>query len=160
ALFPHVALADPAPHGALQALVSAPAETGGCLYLLASRNELSIRSIASALPGRAELAAVFRALREASGPLDGSGLRRALCGQSSLSRSPEACALILRTLAEVGVVRAKPSGLTTQAEVVSSGKGDLKSSVSFRSIRKAHEECVRYLSQPEKPSSNPLQAAA
>jgi len=158
--FSHVVVADPAPSPALQALVTTTQKGGGYLHLLASRNELSLRWIASAFPERGDLATAFRALRETGGLTEGAALRRALCGPSGLSRSPESGALALRILAEVGVVRTAPSGPTTLVEVVSSGKGDLASSVSFRSIRKAHEECVRYLSQPEKPSSNPLQAAA
>ena len=53
-----------------------------------------------------------------------------------------------------------PSGPAIRAEAVSSVRGDLSSSMSFRLIEKANEECVRYLSQPEKPSSSPLEAAA
>ncbi|MDQ3729609.1 MAG: single-stranded-DNA-specific exonuclease RecJ [Actinomycetota bacterium] len=158
--FRHVVVVDPAPSLALHALVAGPASEGDHLHLLASGTELSLRAVVTALPERDDLAAAFRAIREAGGPIEGSALRRALCGPGGLSRSPEACALVLRSLAEVGVVRVGSSGPVTLVEVVSSGKGELSSSVSFRSIRKAHEECVRYLSQPEKPSSNPLQAAA
>ena len=111
------------------------------------------------MPTREELAAAYRRLRAAGPVLEGESLRRALAGQNGSARSPESCATALRVLAEVGAVRTSVSGVAATVEVVSSGRGDLSSSVSFRAVRKAHEECVRYLSQPEIQSLNSIRAA-
>ena len=154
--FEHVVVADPAPHPGLAEL----AITGdGYLHVLAANPELSLRTVAGALPDRNALADVYRALHDADEPLESGALRTALCGSGGAGRSPEACGLALRVLAEIGVVRVTPSTPAIRAEAVSSVRGDLSSSMSFRLIEKANEECVRYLSQP-KPSSSPLEAAA
>lgn len=155
--FEHVVVADPAPHPGLDALVG---EGSGYLHLLATKPELSLGALASALPDRKALAATYRALLKPGEPASGEALRNALCGPTGAARSPESCALALRALAEIGVVRVESAGHATSAEAVSSVRGDLSSSMSFRLIEKAHEECVRYLNRPEKPSSSPLEAAA
>ena len=154
--FEHVVIADPAPHPGLAEL----AITGdGYLHVLAAKRELSLE------PSRPRFRTARRSrtstARSAtpSEPLESGALRTALCGPSGAGRSPEACGLALRVLAEIGVVRVAPSGPAVRAEAVSSVRGDLSSSMSFRLIEKANEECVRYLSQP-KPSSSPLEAAA
>jgi hypothetical protein len=155
--FEHVVIADPAPHPALAELAS---NGSGYLHVLAATHDLSQRAVAAALPDRKALADVYRALNDASEPLEAKALRTALCGPSGVGRSPEACGLALRVLAEIGVVRVVPSNPAIRVESVSSVRGDLSSSMSFRLIEKANEECVQYLSQPEKPSSSPLEAAA
>ena len=155
--FEHVVIADPAPHPGLAGL----AATGdGYLHVLAATHDLSQRAVADALPDRKALADVYRALSDAGEALESEALRTALCGPSGAGRSPEACGLALRVLAEIGVVRLAPNGPAVRAEAVSSVRGDLSSSMSFRLIEKANEECIQYLSQPEKPSSSPLEAAA
>ena len=155
--FRHLVIADPAPHPGLAELATAGE---GYLHVLASKRELSLGAVAAALPARKALASVYRSLREAGEPLSSNALRAALCGPGGAGRSPEACALALRALAEIGVVRVAASGHALSVEAVSSVRGDLSSSMSFRLIEKANEECVRYLNQPEKPSSSPLEAAA
>jgi single-stranded-DNA-specific exonuclease len=155
--FEHIVLADPAPH---QALADLAAQGGGYLHVLAAKSELSLGAVASELPDRKALAAVYRALNEGDEALEAEALRTALCGPRGNGRSPEARGLALRVLAEIGVVRVAQQGPTVRAEAVSSVRGDLSSSMSFRLIEKANEECVRYLNQPEKPSSSPLEAAA
>ena len=155
--FPHVVIADPAPHARLDELASAG---GGYLHILAANRELSMAALEASLPDRKALAGVYRALRDAGGALESAALRSALCGPDGSGRTPEACALALRPLAEIGVVRVASGGPAVRVEAVSSVRGDLSSSMSFRLIEKANEECVRYLSQPEKPSSSPLEAAA
>lgn len=155
--FEHVVIADPAPHPSLDALVQ---QGVGYLHLLATKRELSLGALASALPNRKALATIYRALREPGKPHSGETLRAALCGPDGASTSPESCALALRVLAEIGVVRVDSAQHATSAEAVSSVRGDLSSSMSFRLIEKAHEECVQYLNRPEKPSSSPLEAAA
>ena len=155
--FEHVVVADPAPHPGLAEL----AATGdGYLHLLAAKRELSLSAVAAALPDRKALGGAYRALSDAAGPLEAGALRTALCGVGGSGRSPEACGLALRVMAEIGVVRVACSGSAVRAEAVSSVRGDLSSSMSFRLIEKANEECVRYLNQPEKPSSSSLEAAA
>jgi single-stranded-DNA-specific exonuclease len=155
--FQHVVVADPAPHAAAAHL----AELGdGRLHLLATKRELSLSALALSLPDRKALAGTYRALREPGRPLEGASLRWALCGPAGASRSPESCALAIRVLAEIGVVRAESGGNGPRVEVVSSVRGDLASSMTFRLIEKAHEECVQYLSQPEKPGSSTLEEAA
>jgi hypothetical protein len=155
--FEHVVIADPAPH-------PRPAELAvggdGYLHVLAATHDLSQRAVAGSLPDRKALAEVYRALHDAGDPLESEALRTALCGPGGAGRSPETCGLALRVLAEIGVVRVVPSGPAIRVESVSSVRGDLSSSMSFRLIEKAYEECVRYLSQPEKQSSSPLEAAA
>ncbi len=73
--------------------------------MLAAKRELSLGAVASALPDRKALAEAYRALNDASGELDSVALRTALCGPTGAGRSPEACGLALRVLAEIGVVR-------------------------------------------------------
>ena len=160
ALFSHVVIADPAPHPDVHALAAAGGQAGACLHQIATDPELTLRTLSEALPIREELAAAYRALREAGPALEGVALRNALGGPSGSSRSPESAALALRVLAEIGVVRMSSSGGATLVEVVSLNRGDLTSSVSFRTLRKAHEECVRYLRRPEIPSSKSLRTAA
>jgi hypothetical protein len=155
--FGHVVIADPAPHPGLAEL----AESGsGYLHVLAAKRELSLSAVGLALPDRKALAQIYRALADANGELESVALRAALCGPGGSARSPEACGLALRVLAEIGVVRVASSDPAIRVESVSSVRGDLSSSMSFRLIEKANEECVRFLSQPEKPSSSPLEAAA
>ncbi|HYH61769.1 MAG TPA: hypothetical protein VD766_07875, partial [Solirubrobacterales bacterium] len=154
--FEHVVIADPAPHLSLSEL----ANTGdGYVHVLASAAELSLRALDANLPTREELIAAYRRLRAAGPLLEGEALRIALAGESGSARSPEACARTLRVLGEVGAVRTAVNDTAAAVEVVSSGRGDLSSSVSFRAAKKAHEECVRYLSQPEIQSSKSLKAA-
>ncbi len=155
--FRHVVVADPAPSPGLTALAG---EGQGYLHLLATKAELSLSALVSALPDRKVLASTYRALREAGESLSGEALRTALCGPNGVSRSPEACALAVRILAEIGVVRVERDGTATRLEAVSSARGDLKSSMSFRLVSKTHEECVRYLTRPERQSSSPLEAVA
>ncbi len=155
--FRHVVVTDPALNPALAELV---AKGDGYLHLLATKRELSLRAVAGAFPGRKELADVYRAVREAGGPMGAGPLREALGGPSGSARSPESCGLALRALAEIGVVRVEPKGSATRIEAVSSVRGDLSSSMSFRLIEKASQECVRYLNHPEKQSSTQLEAAA
>ncbi len=155
--FEHVVIADPAPHPSLAELATAG---DGYLHVLASTHDLSQRAVAAALPDRKALADVYRALSDTGVALESEALRTALCGPSGAGRSPEACGLALRVLAEIGVVRLTPDAPAVRAEAVSSVRGDLSSSMSFRLIEKANEECIQYLSQPEKPSSSPLEAAA
>jgi hypothetical protein len=154
--FEHVVIADPAPHPGLAELAITG---GGYVHVLAAKPELSLGAVSAALPDRNALADVYRTLQDADEPLESGALRTALCGPGGAGRSPEACGLALRVLAEIGVVRVAPSGPAILAEAVSSVRGDLSSSMSFRLIEKANEECVRYLNQP-KPSSSPLEAAA
>ncbi len=156
-LFTHVVLADPAPHPVMESLVSAG---DGYLHMLASKRELSLGAIAAALPDRKALASAYRAIREPGAPLEPAGLRVALCGTGGAGRSPEACGLAIRALAEIGVVRVARNGSAFSVEAVSSVRGDLSSSMSFRLIEKANEECVRFLNHPERLSSSPLEAAA
>ena len=155
--FEHIVIADPAPHQGLAPLV---AQGNGYLHLLATKSELSLNALELALPDRKALAATYRALREIGAPCTGDALRAALAGAEGAVRSPEAYGLALRALAEIGVVRIDKDGPATQVEAVSSTRGDLSSSMSFRFVLKAHEECVRYLTRPERPSSSPLEAAA
>ncbi|MDQ3759008.1 MAG: hypothetical protein M3331_03575, partial [Actinomycetota bacterium] len=130
------------------------------LHVLARGRELSLNALATAYPDRKALANVYRAIREPGLPLDGAALRQALAGPGGSGRSAEACGLSLRALAEIGVVRIDAHGHAVTVEAVSSVRGDLSSSMSFRLIEKAHEECVRYLNEPERLSSSQLEAAA
>jgi hypothetical protein len=155
--FEHVVVADPAPH---QGLADLATGGDGYVHVLGAKRELSLGAVASALPDRKALAEAYRALDAVSGELDPVALRTALCGPTGTGKSPESCGLALRVLTEIGVVRVAGSGSAVRVEAVSSVRGDLSSSMSFRLIEKAKEECVRYLSQPEKPSSSSLEAAA
>lgn len=155
--FEHVVVADPAPHPGLAELVASGA---GYVHVLAANRELALSAVAAALPDRKELGAIYRSLAEARAELSAAEIRRVLCGESGVGRSPEACGLALRVLAEIGVARVVGSGLALRAEAVSSVRGELSSSMSFRLINKANEECVRYLSKPEKRTSSSLEAAA
>ena len=155
--FTHLVIADPPPHPGLAAMAE---EGEGYRHMLATKRELTMTALATALPDRHALAAIYRSLRDAREGLEGSALRLALAGPGGSGRSPEACALALRSLTEIGVVRVDASGHAIRVEAVSSVRGDLSSSMSFRLVEKANEECLQYLSQPAKPSSNPLEAAA
>jgi single-stranded-DNA-specific exonuclease len=155
--FRHLVIADPAPHPDLAELV---ASGDGYLHLLATKRELSLGAVSAALPDRKSLAGAYRAIREPGESLEPEALRLALCGTGGAGRSPEACGLAVRALAEIGVVRTTANGSAIRVEAVSSVRGDLSSSMSFRLIEKAYEECVRYLSQPEKQTSSSLEQAA
>jgi single-stranded-DNA-specific exonuclease len=155
--FAHVVLADPPPH---RSLAGAAGCGEGHLHLLAARRELALGALSAALPGRHVLAEVFAALRAGGDALDAASLRKALAGPGGNRRSPETCALALRALTEIGVVRASFDGPEVRVEALSSVRGDLSSSMSFRLLEKANEECHSFLSQPDIPSSSPLEAAA
>jgi len=156
-LFEHVVVTDPAPHPRLAALAGSGE---GYLHLIATKRELALSALAAALPDRKELAATYRALRDPGESLAGEALRTALAGPGGAARSPESCALAVRVLTEIGVVRTDASGPATRVEAVSSVRGDLSSSMSFRLVENVHEECIRFLNHPEKPSSSPLEVAA
>jgi len=162
--FPHVALADPAPHPRLEAAVAAAqTEGGGYLHLLPATRDLSVRALALMLPLRSELAQAYRAISEWAGEeriLDPAGLRLALCGPGGAGRSAEACARTLRILAEMGVLRLRADDPEVALEVVSSVRSDLRASTSYLEQESAHEECLRFLTERKKPSSTPLPAAA
>ena len=160
--FKHVVVADPAPHPGIEALAASAPDSGARLHVLATATgtALAERAVESMLPGRADLAAAFRALRVAEGPVARSRLRGALCGSDGSSRSPEAGAWILRVLLEIGVLRSVQGGAAGPFEAVSSVAGDLGSSESWRALRKVHEECTRFLSEHKTQSSSPHRAAA
>jgi single-stranded-DNA-specific exonuclease len=162
--FEHVVIADPAPHPAFEALLLA-GPAGSYLHDLAGGevDDLARRALRAMLPGREDLGAAFRSLRDAAdgdGVVATAGLRMALCGDEGSLRSPEACARIVRVLSEIGVVRTSGSGAGDRIEVVSSARGDLSSSMSFRALENAHEECTRFLSERKRQSSTPRQRAA
>ena len=163
--FPHVLLADPAPRPAVEALALAADVRGeGFVHVLSSHRDpsLSVRALELALPDRAALGELYRALRREAPdrPLDLRAARAVLEAASPVRRSPEWCGRALRVLAEVGVVRVTGAGRETMLEVVSSVRGELERSPSYAANRMAHEECVRFLTRGKEQSSSPMPAAA
>ena len=161
ALFTHVVVADPLPHARVASLLAEGATEGsGFVHSLAAEEALINQVLAEEFPGREMLARAYRVVADGSAPLGLEDLRRDLCGDRSDARSPESCALAVRILTEMGVVRRTAGGGERSFEALTSVRGDLSNSMSFRSVRKAHEECLSFLSQPRTQSSNPSEAAA
>ncbi len=163
--FTHVVMVDPAPNPRAEAVALAGARGGGGFaHVLGSHEDpgLSIRALTLALPARAALAEAFRALRDrgARGSLDAAAVRAALEAAAGDARSPEWCARVIRTLAEIGVVRVGASGHDFVLEVVSSVRGELEQSPSYAADQQAYEECVRFLTRGKEQSSSPMPAAA
>jgi single-stranded-DNA-specific exonuclease len=157
--FQHVVLADPAPDGRLEAIALAGPGYAHALDSAADPS-LAIRALALALPGRDALGRVYRALaalRPVSSP---AALRNALEAAAGDVHAPEWSARAIRVLSEIGVARTDGSGRARRLEVVSSVRGELERSPSYVANRKAHEECVRFLTRDQEQSSSPMPAAA
>jgi single-stranded-DNA-specific exonuclease len=158
--FPHVVLADPAPSAAVQSMALAG---DGYAHVLASHADprLSVRALDLALPDREGLAGAYRALRATEGPgLTPFALAGALAPGAGHPHAPEWCARAVRILAEMRVVRVRETGRAPEFEAVSSVRGELDRSPSYAAIKKAHEECVRFLTRSKEQSSTAMPAAA
>lgn len=143
--FTHVVLVDPAPSPYLDALASQCAADG---YLHPVWGEAERRFALSVLAAewarREEVAAVYRALREA-GEAGGEELRSALAGSAALPRRPEVAARCLRVLSELGLVQGTPDGGGGTVGVVSSEGTDLERSAAFRAYGARFKEGKQYL---------------
>lgn len=147
AQFAHVVAIDPPPLGELETIMR---RGSGFLHLLWSEahTDLALRAHEAEWPSRPVLAAVYRALRDASGgdPVVGHDARAALAGPEPYERSPEAAARCLRVLREIGAVgHADPH--ERALGVVSSDVSELERSPSFAAYRTRLQEGVQFLSQ-------------
>ena len=156
--FDHVVVVDPAPAPELDALACEGLDGGGgFLHRLAEASDpsLALRALEAEHPGRTQLSAMFRALREVAsyGPRPAAALwAEALAIPGSEPRSPESVARCLRVLEEVGAVRWTGSGSDRTLQAVSSVQRELELCPSFVAYRDAHEECTRFLNEGGKSS--------
>jgi hypothetical protein len=156
--FRHVVCVDRPPFAHLERLLEhgTSADEPGYLHLAWSdaQAEFAIRVHELEWPGRECLAAIFRALREASAALASSGeaLRDVLASAGGCTRSPEALGRSLRVLEELGLVECEQNGATRTLVVVSSEATELERSPAFVAYKARREEGIRYLSAPRQAS--------
>jgi single-stranded-DNA-specific exonuclease len=150
--FAHVVLVDPPPSARLERLASRPCEDGGFLHPAwgEAEHRFALAVLEARHAQRRGLAAMFRDLRDA-GEVGGEDLRKALQGEGSHPRSPEAAARCFRVLAELGLVRGAPKGCAGTVGVVSSEGTKLERSAAFRAYSARYEEGKRYLERRKHP---------
>ncbi len=150
--FAHVVLFDPPPSHRLEMLASRPSVEGGYLHLAwgEAEHRFALAVLESRCAQRAELATVFRDLRDA-GDASAEDLRGALLGSGSHPRNPESAARCFRVLTELGVVRGASAGGAGTVGVVSSERTELERSAAFRAYSARYEEGKRYLERRKHP---------
>ncbi len=162
--FTHIVIADPAPRADLEeiAVVGAP---GGDRFLhvldSALDSSLSLRALDLELPLRPVLAGIYAALAAlAPGAHDGAALRRTLVAPDSQPLAPEAAALALRSLAEIGVVQLAGGAAGAAVEALSSVQGELAKSATYANLSEQHRESARFLTEVGQRNPSPLAQAA
>jgi len=152
--FEHVVLVDPPWGGAEEKHVAVgwDGEGHGFLHLLwgDAEREFAGRVLGEQWPGRDQVGATFRALRDA-GEARGEELRRALAGSGSRPLCPEASARRFRVLDELGLVEGASECGAGVVRVVSSEGTDLERSAAFRAYRERLSEARRFLARPKLP---------
>ncbi len=156
--FEHVVLVDPPRGPADELRAGSPRAAGkpgsagepGFLHLLWTEAEVEFaaRALVEQWPGRAAVAAAFRALREA-GECGGEALRQALAGEGAHPLCAEACARRFRVLSELGLLQGAPEGGAGVVRVVSSGRTDLQRSAAFRAYGERLSEAQQFPARPK-----------
>lgn len=154
AAFEHVVLVDPPPLPRLAGLArvahAGPAEGSGFTHVAWGDAERSLALLVHEAEWglRAPLAALYRALRDADGALEGASLAALLAGEGKHPLSAELAGRCVRVLREVGLLEMSVNGGAGHAGVVSSEETDLERSEAFLAYGARHEEGKRYLSRP------------
>lgn len=147
--FDHLALIDPpASPGELRAARELVAERGTVHALWDEpARAFALAALPEQLPARDRIAALYRALRAGDAGAD-QGTRARLEGSGPLPPGPDAAALAVGVLIELGLVEISPAETDVGARrlrVVSSKKTDLEHSRLFRRCRDLREVKAKFL---------------
>src|SRR4029079_17411664 len=107
---------------------------------------------------REPLAALYRALAEAGGALEGEALESALAGEGAHPGSPVQAARCLRVLGELGLIVLERSSATVRCTITSEERVELERSSAFCSYARACEEGLRFLNELTPPKALPTAA--